>query len=251
MSEVNPYESPLNTSHPRASDESDHEVRVAKFGPATTWGVITIAALVASVLVAVAGLVYSAQLIAVYQAAGSLGEFDVDRENACLDRLNKTFAAILVLRCLTVPPLLTWMYQAHRNLPALGNARLDSKPIWVLVCWFVPILNLYFPYQVMSEIWWRSDPRRLSADNAKQSDTLVRGWWAAWIVAAVTGVWGNYLDEFSAMQPEVTLATWVDIAFLASFALSGLLLIWIIVALNRRQSQRFALLQQEPAAVAT
>ncbi len=45
-----------------------------------------------------------------------------------------------------------FLYRANANLRALGTLRLQHTPGWCAGYWFIPILNLYKPYQVTKEI---------------------------------------------------------------------------------------------------
>ena len=47
---------------------------------------------------------------------------------------------------------LMWLHRAYQNLPALGVTKLDATPGWAVGYYFIPILNLFRPYQTMVEI---------------------------------------------------------------------------------------------------
>jgi hypothetical protein len=181
-------------------------------------------------------VVYSANLLGLYGAQEEL--IDGGRENELLAVINGLFVALVLVRLATAPLLITWMYQAHRNLRALGHTQLDSKPIWVIVCWFVPIMNLFCPYQVMREIWMRSAPPGTPA-NPRTSATLLNCWWGAWIAAIGLASWGNYLDRRATTLTSVVMATWVDIAHLIAIIVAGALLVCIVTATDHRQLRRY------------
>src|SRR5438093_12382214 len=58
---------------------------------------------------------------------------------------------------------LTWLQRAYRNLPALHATELRYTPGWAVGSWFIPLVNLFAPHQVVSELWKASDP---STSNA-------------------------------------------------------------------------------------
>jgi len=79
-----------------------------------------------------------------------------------------------------------WIHRAHRNLPSLGAEGLKYSPAWAVGGFFIPIWNLFRPYQVTQEIWKASDPSigindRLAWKQAPAS-SLVSIWWFLWLV---------------------------------------------------------------------
>ncbi len=92
--------------------------------------------------------------------------------------------------CLIV--LMVWLYRADKNLRAFGVEKLDYTPGWAVGWWFVPVLNLVRPYQVMREIWLASNPDFVGDrhDQWRKGPTgkFILIWWLAtlvWICSAV------------------------------------------------------------------
>lgn len=80
----------------------------------------------------------------------------------------------LVAFALCVVSFCVWIHRLYRNLPALGAAQLRFSPRWAVGGWFVPILNLWRPYQVMREIWQQT---------LAQPVGVLGWWWAAWLIS--------------------------------------------------------------------
>ena len=53
--------------------------------------------------------------------------------------------------------------------------------------WFVPVANLWVPYQVVSDIWQASTPRRPAPGR------LIIAWWVLFVA---TGIIGQVLNRF-------------------------------------------------------
>ncbi|OLZ61299.1 hypothetical protein AV521_43950 [Streptomyces sp. IMTB 2501] len=67
---------------------------------------------------------------------------------------------------------LVWLWRARINAELIGGAAAHRRSRgWVVGAWLSPVANLWFPYQVMSDIWQASAPRR-PAPGA-----LVKTWW--------------------------------------------------------------------------
>ncbi len=96
---------------------------------------------------------------------------------------------------------LVWTYRLHQNLRAFGVSRLSVTAGWAVGYFFVPIINLYRPYQIFCEIWKASDPgpapREDGAWQTLRVPALVGFWWAFWLGSGV-------VDQLSATTPHET-----------------------------------------------
>ncbi len=137
---------------------------------------------------------------------------------------------------------LAWMYRAHKNLDALGY---DSRfyPRDTIIWWFIPIANLFRPYQVMKEIWKGSHPDlgHASLELYASSSPLLPVWWALWIVSSFIG---NRLFFALFSQPTVSDLIRNDILSIVADSISltalglALILMWRI---TRNQVRKAAI----------
>lgn len=65
-----------------------------------------------------------------------------------------------------------WFYRARVNADSLGWPRRRS-PGLAIWAWFAPVINLYFPFQIMADIWRAGLPAEARANPAKLPAT----WW--------------------------------------------------------------------------
>lgn len=79
-----------------------------------------------------------------------------------------------------------WLYRMDKNLRGFGAEELQFQPGWVVGWFFVPIMNLYRPYQAMSEIWQASDPdpaaRMKAGRHPIHPPSLLGVWWGCWLL---------------------------------------------------------------------
>ena len=84
-----------------------------------------------------------------------------------------------------------WIHQASKNLVALGVHDQRFSPGWAVGWWFVPVMFLFRPYQVMKEIWRGSYPDIGIGDQAAWRNvpvsSLLGWWWAAWLLSGWVG----------------------------------------------------------------
>ena len=86
---------------------------------------------------------------------------------------------------------LMWIHRAHKNLPSLRATDLRFTPGWAVGWFFVPIMSLFRPYQVASEIWKASDPKVNITDGtawkSAATSPIVGWWWAFFLISNVLG----------------------------------------------------------------
>ncbi len=85
-------------------------------------------------------------------------------------------SAILIMR---------WTYVANYNAHQFGAQNMKFSPGWSIGYYFIPILNLWKPYQAMKEIW-KVSKSPLSWESATASHILSL-WWLLWIISSIMG----------------------------------------------------------------
>ena len=83
-----------------------------------------------------------------------------------------------------------WFRRAYYNL----NIRIkcNHSEGWAAGSWFVPIISLYRPYQIMKEMWLETTKIiKSKSDDIVNHSTLILGfWWALWLISNYIG---NYV----------------------------------------------------------
>ena len=78
---------------------------------------------------------------------------------------------------------LKWVYRAYKNIQGFGAEGLRFSPGWAVGYYFVPILSLVRPVQVMSEIWRVSqDPQNWLQ---RRGSWLIGTWWALFLLCSI------------------------------------------------------------------
>jgi hypothetical protein len=105
----------------------------------------------------------------------------------------------LLVFIVTGIPFLMWIHRANRNARALGAQGMQFTPGWSVGWYFIPVLNLWKPYQAMKEIWqashnpfsWRSEP----------IPSLLGNWWGLWLLTNFLGQM-TFRLSFRAQSPQ-------------------------------------------------
>jgi hypothetical protein len=112
-------------------------------------------------------------------------EFTQAEGAANAQRVVAVAGGTVILRVVTFFVFGRWIVLAHRNLDALGAHYLDFRPGWAVGWFFIPIANLWKPFQAMRSLWRHSH----SVHRAElQDDTWVLPtWWALWLIFLFMG----------------------------------------------------------------
>jgi hypothetical protein len=107
---------------------------------------------------------------------GLASELDVVR---AIDRSGSVGISIIVLSLVTGIVWLVWQHRSQTNLRTAGLRSLAFTPAWAVGWWFIPIANLWKPFQATRELfkasaggerWWET-----------RTPALLGWWWAGWI----------------------------------------------------------------------
>lgn len=85
---------------------------------------------------------------------------------------------------------LVWLHRVSMNLRGFDIEGLRYKPGWTVGWWFIPIFNLFRPYQAVSEAWRASLPPCDPEDTGfswrlTRKTPLLPLWWGLWIVSSI------------------------------------------------------------------
>lgn len=112
---------------------------------------------------------------------------------------------------------IVWMYWARLNSHATASRHQHKwAPMWVILGWLIPIVNLFVPQAVMQDIWRASDRSQGTlALQLRPRSGLVTAWWSCWIVSFVLAYVGARLQTDQAVWSTLSTAVTVAAAVLA------------------------------------
>ncbi|MFD5462338.1 DUF4328 domain-containing protein [Kitasatospora sp. NPDC127059] len=161
---------------------------------------------------------------------------EADLEAADTDVLTtvvSSVAAMFVVWIAAGVPFLVWLWRARVNAEAIGGRDSQRRArLWVVGAWTSPVANLWYPYQVVSDIWQASAPR------LRASATLVKAWWVCYLLAQLvkpiqwrmaSGEWGGEQDALSSAYVTTLLS--------ALLLAAGVLLILVIRQVTAWQTE--------------
>jgi hypothetical protein len=75
-----------------------------------------------------------------------------------------------------------WFRRAYYNLHCLSWNYARHTEGWAAGAWFIPILNLVWPYQIMEDIWKGTQNAIRERLGEPQSAAIVGWWWALYLI---------------------------------------------------------------------
>ena len=105
------------------------------------------------------------------------------------------FIASVVMFCV-------WVFRASKNARALGARGMRFSAGWAVGYFFIPILNLFRPYQAVKEIEQASSPDHGATNwQLAQPSGVVGTWWTFWIIGMIVDQVASQMAN--SMDPQI------------------------------------------------
>ena len=135
-----------------------------------------------------------------------------------------------------------WLWRARINSEVFCQADHRRSHGWVLASWFVPGPNLWYPKQIVDDVWLASDPKTpVYTDDLRRfrTPTLTSAWWVAWVGAlAFDVVVRRFLMWMEATVGSLRGIALAGTASLVLTAVSAVAATMVIRKINGMQSGR-------------
>ncbi|MFI1201715.1 DUF4328 domain-containing protein [Streptomyces sp. NPDC020883] len=137
------------------------------------------------------GLVVVADLFSLWQGNHSyqligrlIGDVDsvTPREIDQADTLYRTAGILQVaVTVATAVVFIAWFHRVRVNAEVFAPEHHEKKRGWAIWGWIVPVVNLWFPRRIATDIW------NASAGERSRSTALLNCWWALWVLNLLFG----------------------------------------------------------------
>jgi len=152
--------------------------------------------------------------------------------------------AVLGIAVLVV--FLAWVYRANKNLRSLRAAGLMFTPGWAVGWFFVPFMNLFRPYQVVSEIWKASHPEVDINDGtswkAVRASPIVGCWWAVVLISGFLGFGTMQMGLFAATPSDLLDLTYALVVSDGMVVAYSLITIFMVRRISQLQEAKTRLI---------
>ncbi|WP_018344346.1 DUF4328 domain-containing protein [Cytophaga aurantiaca] len=117
------------------------------------------------------------------------GEVSEEATSANDDREMLIAVVYLIVNIISVVTFIQWFRRAYYNLH-LKVKTLSHTEGWAAGAWFVPVICLFRPYQIMQELYKKTQKylsKKGVAIHTNFSTAYLGVWWALWIIANLIG----------------------------------------------------------------
>lgn len=98
----------------------------------------------------------------------------------------------LAASIISIITFIRWFKQAYYNIE-LRVGKLKYNNSWTIASWFIPIVNLFIPYEMMKDLYTKTDQYLLCHSMEPYTERLktnyVNGWWTLWIIFLIINYW--------------------------------------------------------------
>ncbi|MGQ0776141.1 MAG: DUF4328 domain-containing protein [Pseudonocardiales bacterium] len=122
-----------------------------------------------------------------------------------------------------------WLAAARRNADRIAPEQQRRSSVWVWLGWVVPIVSLWFPKQVVDDVW-RSTVRDLAQPSTGW-------WWGTWISAQLLGGLAAQAFGFTGEPRAGFLEYLILVEGLTALLTTAAMLQWIRVVRTVSQAQ--------------
>jgi len=137
---------------------------------------------------------------------------------------------------------LFWMRRLRENVVALGR-RPEYRPAWIFWGWLTPILNFVRPFQIIRDLWRKSDPVP-GPGTLEDPPWFYLWWWVSYVVTSrvASAIFGSLQEPETLDQVRSLIDRYLIVD---SIEIPGLVLaVMVIRTLTARQIEAGARLGQ-------
>jgi hypothetical protein len=132
-----------------------------------------------------------------------------------------------------------WIYRANYNARQLGAAGMEFTPGWSVGWYFIPIANLFKPYQAMREIWKASAAPANWQDHPRGE--ILPWWWGFFLFGNLLNQAAFRLALRAETLPQITTASTTSVVADAVDIVSSLIALVLVGQIYRMQMAHRAL----------
>ena len=136
-----------------------------------------------------------------------------------------------------------WIKLANQNVRALGAKNLSFTPGWSVGWFFIPVANLFKPFNAVNELWSAShSPENWKADD---KNGAVQKWWGLWIVSNGLIQLSNNLEKNADSIDKIIQLSYINIGGEILWIILSLSLISLVRQISTVQVERFSQLSEQ------
>lgn len=175
----------------------------ARYAIALIWAVMVMD------IISFASSYFQFRLLDAIQAGANISDETIDANDSREALIGLLYLVVYITSAIT---FIQWFRRAYYNLHQHVST-LAHPESWAAIGWFVPILCLFRPYQIMRELFRETRAllgRREVVFQDPQRSALTGWWWALWVLSSILGQLSFRVSMHAESIEGVRFATEVD-----------------------------------------
>ncbi len=184
------------------------------------------------------------------QLLASINQYsDVGEDTRWLHALirNALLGARLSLYAVVAALFITWLHRCRINARAFGCRRFRYSRGWAVIGFLIPLVNLFRPYQIVSEVWRASDPRAVETRIdwiAMPVSRFVLAWWTTLLVSASLELAAAAISTHAGISTaDLIAARSIGVLVGMASATSAILAYLVVSGIQEAQEEKWAILR--------
>jgi hypothetical protein len=142
---------------------------------------------------------------------------------------------------------LVWLHRSYGNLRLVGTRQSRFTPGWAVGYWFIPFVNLVRPYQIVADLWLRTDVLNSEGSTERRNaPTIVSLRWGCYLLSGIVSRVSITMARNAETLDQLRNVTDLGMAVDALGAIAAWLAITVVRGIDQRQ-QNFPVPVQTPA----
>ena len=202
---------------------------------------------------AISGLSAGFEISQIQYFAGTGSDAEINEETRWAHTFirNALLASRMALYGTIALAFIAWLHRSRINVRAFGCRRFRYSRTWAIIGFFIPILNFFRPYQVVSEVWRASDPRAVEtpvAWIAMPVSRYVAAWWVTLLASLLLEILAaGLVTQSGATIGNLFAARSVGVLAGITSAASAVLAYLVVSGIEESQEEKWAIIRQAEA----
>jgi len=167
---------------------------------------------------------------------GSISNFDAMSNDSRQQAIAAIYLIMFVISSIT---FIQWFRRAYFNLHIISK-NLKFTEGWAAGGWFVPIVNLWYPYTIMREIFTETfsffKKNNYNFENNYKS-SIIGWWWALWIISSFFAYFGTNLILKANNLSDISSGTLIQIFASIISCIGAIIIVRIIKKYSEMEDQ--------------
>jgi tetratricopeptide (TPR) repeat protein len=169
------------------------------------------------------------------------GQISMEKAEAS-DMINGIISIIyLIAWIISTVMFIKWFRRAYSNLQKVTSTLYSEN--WAIYCWFIPILALYRPYQIMKELYCKTKELLIEKGILNNETSLpphsLGQWWALFIITIIIGNRAALFSLRAETTDQLITSSLIDMSLSILDILLALITIKIIKDYSKMESSLY------------